>query len=276
MRKAKILVLILLSVLVMVVCVGCVDTIYVTQYFDGNGKVHRDFLVVYDLNAPDAPALRVEIKKVMSRYVELHDLSEYATISEEVEGEIRMNLLFPSLEDYYMWLGYTGKEENTPETPSKKGVVNAYDRTINSYLTESNVEEIRSLVDEAYRDFSLTSSFYYTYGTTNRSTISNGERTEKDGVYYHTWKIEPGQDAWMTIRIYGLNVTLIYLIAISIFVLSLAIIFVIIYFKKRKEKIRATFPHDSPRLTESVASIGNGESSSVSDSGSSEDEDDKE
>ena len=192
MRKAKILVLILLSVLVMVVCVGCVDTIYVTQYFDGNGKVHRDFLVVYDLNAPDAPALRVEIKKVMSRYVELHDLSEYATISEEVEGEIRMNLLFPSLEDYYMWLGYTGKEENTPETPSKKGVVNAYDRTINSYLTESNVEEIRSLVDEAYRDFSLTSSFYYTYGTTNRSTISNGERTEKDGVYYHTWKIEPG------------------------------------------------------------------------------------
>ena len=191
MRKAKILVLILLSVLVMVVCVGCVDTIYVTQYFDGNGKVHRDFLVVYDLNAPDAPALRVEIKKVMSRYVELHDLSEYATISEEVEGEIRMNLLFPSLEDYYMWLGYTGKEENTPETPSKKGVVNAYDRTINSYLTESNVEEIRSLVDEAYRDFSLTSSFYYTYGTTNRSTISNGERTEKDGVYYHTWKIEP-------------------------------------------------------------------------------------
>ena len=140
-------------------------------------------------------------------------------------------------------------------------------------MTERNIEEIRSLSDEAYRDFSLTSSFYYTYGTTNRSTISNGERTEKDGVYYHTWKIEPGQDDKMAIRIYGLNVTLIYLIAISIFVLSLAVIFAIIYFKKRKEEDRANPTHEGHRLAGSFVPKVSDDSSNYS---SSEGDDDKE
>ena len=274
MRKVRIVALLILCALLPLVFVGCVDDVSVTQYLDGNGSLHRNIVVTYDLKASDATDLRVEIKEVMARYIDAHNLTKYATISEEKEGEIHLNLLFPSTTEYNIWMGYTGREESEELIPSKKGIVNAYDRRINSYLTEQTVADIRSLVSEEYRDFPLTASFYYTYGTTNRSTISNGERSEKDGVYYHTWKIDLEHPSEMNIRIYGLNVTAIYLIAISIFVLSLATIFVIIYINKRKQKKIAEFPHDSPRLSEPVVPIGS--DASTTGDASSENEDDKE
>jgi len=262
MRKAKILALTLLCFLVTALFVGCVETVSVTHYLDGNGNVHRDFLVTYDVNSSDASTMREQIKRVMSLYVEIKDLSDFAAIYDETEGEVRLELFFPSIEDYYIWLGYNGREENEAETPAKSGLINAYDRTLDTYLTERNIAEIRALVDEAYRDFPLSAEFYYTYGTTNRSTISNGERTEKDGVYYHTWRIYPEAGGEMAIRIYGLNVTAIYLIAILIFVLSLAIIFVIMYSKKRNQKRRAELPHDSPRPSENAAPLTAADTSS--------------
>ena len=272
MRKAKALVILLLCVLLTLLCVGCVDTISVTQYVDAGGSFHRTILVGYDATAPDADELKSEIGKVMDRYIVLHDLEGYAVVTEPKEGEVSLDILFPSLAEYYLWLGQTGREENETEVPVKKGVVDAYDRTIDSYLTESNVEGIRALMDETYRDYPLTAACYYTYGTTNRSTISNGERTEKDGVYYHTWRLDGENQKEMMIRVYGLNVTAIYLIAISVFVLSLAIIFVIIYCKKRKEKIRAAIPHDSPRLSDPLPSFGNANSAGPDESGENEGE----
>ena len=252
MRKIRILAVIMLCLLLLPICFGCVESVSVTQYLDGSGAVHRTILLRYDPLGADAEQLKAEIREVMERYVETNRLSDYATISEETEGEISLALLFPSIEDYYLWLGYTGREANEVEIPAKKGIVDAYDRTIDSYVTEDNIEMIRALTDESYRDFPTDVAYYYTYGTTNRSTISNGERSEKDGIYYHTWRIDPNKPTEMKIRIYGLNVMAIYLIAISIFILSLATIFVIIYITKRKDKARAVLPHNSPRLSESV------------------------
>ena len=261
MRKARIVAIMCLCVLVTLLCVGCVESISVTQYVDGGGSLHRIILVSYEANAVDAEELKTEIKTVMNRYVDSHALADYATISEDKDGEVTLDLLFPSLTEYYMWLGYTGREENEGEGATKKGIVDAYDRKIDSYLTEKNVASIRALLDEEYRDLPLTATCYYTYGTTNRSTISNGERSERDGVYYHTWQLAADGSSEMMIRVYGLNVTAIYLIAISVFVLSLAIIFVIIYLKRRKEKLRAALPHDSPRLSERIAPIEHAEAS---------------
>ena len=255
MRKWKLFAVLLLFALLSAVLFGCVQSVSVTQFLDGVGGFHREILVTYDVNAEDAQTTQTRIKNVMMRYVEQSVLSDYAEISEETAGEVLLDLSFSSLDEYYIWLGYTGREENEVETPTKKGVVNAYDRTLDSYLTERNVDMVRSLADEDCRDFTLDAAFYYTYGTTNRSTISNGERSEKDGVYYHTWRLDPENPSEMKIRIYGLSVVAVYLIAISIFVLSLAIIFAIIYFNRRKEKKRAVAPHDSPRLSEEIFPI---------------------
>ena len=277
MRKLRLTAAILLSLLVAMLCVGCVESVSVTQFVDGGGSLHRSIVVSYDAKAVDAEDNRQVIKDVMLRYVDSHELADFATVSDANEGKVSLDLLFSSLDDYYLWLGYTGREENERETPSKTGIVNAYDREIESYLTEKNIEEVRALLDEQYRDFPLTAKFYYTYGTTNRSTISNGTRSEKGGIYYHTWEIDPDQPNKMMIRLYGLNVTAIYLIAISIFVLSLAVIFVIIYLIKRKERIHAALPHVSSRLSEGVMQTGReGDEASAEGNGEAESEEGEE
>ena len=56
---------------------------------------------------------------------------------------------------------------------------------------------------------------------------------ERDGIYYHTWKLNYGEDADIVITKYAPNGVILMSIVISIFVLSLAIIFVIIFITRK-------------------------------------------
>ena len=160
----------------------------------------------------------------------------YARVITDVEGEVKLEITFPSATEYYIALGKTGKEENIPLEPTETGFLNRYDEEVSCFLTRSNINLARELTDEEYRDFLLSCDFYQVYGTTNKLTTSNGEVEEKDGVYYHKWKVKYGEDADMRISRYSLNGILLFSIVICVFVLSLGAIFVIIFIKRRKNK----------------------------------------
>ena len=59
---------------------------------------------------------------------------------------------------------------------------------------------------------------------------------ERDGIYYHTWTLAPDTAQDIVITQYGLNGVLVYVVTISVFVLSLAVIFVIIKYSDKRNK----------------------------------------
>ena len=245
MRAAKVLTIILLTVLVAVLFVGCAQSFTYTHYVDTDGGVHFDFLLIYDQTSADAEIVKEQTVTAMRTYAEENGFNEYASISTEVDGEVSLSLTFPSVTDYYIVLGRTGREENEPNVPTEVGFINRYDSVEDEgYLTENNIEYVRSLTDAVYRDFPLECDFYYTYGTTSRLTRSNGEVQLRDGVYYHTWKLTYGEPQDIRISTYSVNGVILMVVIISVFVLSLAVIFVIIYITDRKKR---------PRVSESGA-----------------------
>ena len=233
----------LLIVLLLLICTlslcGCAESFTYTYYIDGVGAVHVEYLLVYDKESSQAAEVRDQAAAVMKHYVENNGYNDYATISTDVEGEVRLSLYFSSVTDYYIALGYDGREENEPIEPTKIGVMNYYEIERTSYLTENKVAYVRSMTAEEYRDFPMDCNFYYTYGTTSKLTDSNGEKTEKDGVYYHTWKLTYGEESDMELYVYSPNVAIWFSIFISIFILSLVAIFVIINIKRKKDIKRA-------------------------------------
>ena len=242
MKPLKVTLMLLILGAVALLTFGCAaDSFTYTYYVDGNGDVHEDFLLLYDKDADDASDVKQQAIAAMSNYVLAQDFGDYAKITDEVEGEVRLELTFPSMTDYYIALGYTGREPNDPLVPTEKGFIDRYEVKHASYLNENNVEYVRSLVSEEYSDFPLEQcDFYYTFGTTSKLTTSHGDVEEKDGVYYHTWKVNYGEDPNMVLTAYSPNGVIVLSIIISIFILSLAVIFVIIIInRKKKDKLRA-------------------------------------
>lgn len=237
MRALKAAAILILLCLVALFAFGCVETFTYTTYVDKSGSMHCEFLVTYDASAGDAEEVKEQTVRTMRRYVLERGLTDYAAIDAGVDGEVCLALTFPSQTEYEIVFGYTGREENEVAVPAKKGFfVNRYDYETANYLTDANIQYFRTLLSEEYADVPLTCDFYYTYGTTSKTTTSNGEVKEKNGIYYHTWKFEYGQPSDAVISVYGLNGVVLILGIISVFVLSLAIIFVIIFINKKKSK----------------------------------------
>lgn len=240
MRKFKVVAILLLTATIALLFCGCAKSFTYTHYIDLDGAVHHEFLLVYDPTSVDAAVVKEQTIQTMQAYVEDNGFSEYARITTDVEGEILLSLDFPSATDYYIATGYTGRDANEPSVPTKKGVIERYESVdTTSYLTEENITYVRLLTDEDYRYFPLDCDFYYTYGTTSKLTRSNGEREERDGVYYHTWKLKYGEPSEIKLTTYYPNATALVLIVISIFILSLAVIFVIIFINKKKHNAPA-------------------------------------
>lgn len=258
MKRLKLLALTLLSGLCLMLFCACAETFTVTSYTDAAGAVHREYLLTYDAAAEDAAEVKEETLSVMRSFIDWRSLADYAVIDDSVEGQVTLRVVFPSATDYYIYLGYTGREENEAVEPTKRGFVDIYDTEIETYLTEQTKEDIRFLMNESYRDLPWDIEFYYRYGTTSRTLKSNGKQTEENGIYFHTWRLDMNGDADMRIRSYHLNAVYLYLIVISVFVLSLAIIFVIIYINKRKEKRRAAEPRDDSQPLDGEDSVGEG------------------
>ena len=238
MKALKIASILLMAGILVLVCCGCAQSFTYTEYTDANGGVHREFLLTYDLNSDDAETVRDEAVIVMRRYVETRSLEDYATIDASVDGKVAFELFFPSQTEYLTKMtGYTGREENEPANPTEVGFINTYEVTRGNYLTEANVDFVRALTDEGLKDFPLEDcTFYYVFGTTSTRVTSNGSVSESDGIYYHTWTIEPGKEANIKLYTKGVNGIILYSVVIAVFVLSLVAIFVILYIKKKKKK----------------------------------------
>ncbi len=242
MKLLKVVLILLILTTVALTAFGCAKSFTYTFYVDGFGAVHRDYLLVYEKDALDAEKVKEQAILAMENYIFASNLEKYARVITDVDGEVKLEIEFPSATEYYIAFGYTGKEDNEPLEPTESGFLDRYDEEISSFLTESNVDLARSLMSEEYRDFLLDCDFYQVYGTTNKLTTSNGEVEEKDGVYYHKWKVAYGEDADMRITRYSLNGMLLFSLLICVFVLSLIAIFVIIIVKRKKSKISAEIP----------------------------------
>lgn len=241
MKTLKVVAIVLLLGLVALLCFGCGESFSYTEYIDDGGGVHREFLFLYDKDAADAEAVKEQAIRMMNQYVSDQELEKYATIDASSDGEVCLYLDFPYLTDYYVAYGYTGREENEPSEPTKKGFVERYDVEKESYLSEKNVAYVRSLAEEEFKNFPMDCDFYYTYGTAYKTVKSNGEVKKQDGIYWHTWKIEYGKPSDIKITNYALNGVLVISIIILVFVLSLAVIFAIIIINKKKNaNFRAT------------------------------------
>ena len=236
MRSLKIVAILVLLCFVALFAFGCVEDFSYTTYVDDVGAVHREYLVRYDASAEDAEQVKEEVVRVMRRYVFDQGFADYAEIDTDVDGEVCLYLIFPSQTDYEIAFGYTGREANEPLVPVKKGIIDRYDIEYPTYLTQRNVDYVRTLLSEEYADVPFTCEFYFTYGTTSKTTTSNGEVKEENGIFYHTWKLEPGVSLDAVISVYSWNVVALISIIISVFVLSLAIIFVIIIINKKKNR----------------------------------------
>ena len=203
-------------------------------YTDADGGIHKEYQLLYDAESSDAEVVKAQAVKAMLRYVEDMGLSEYATLHDTTAGEVTLSFYFPSATDYQIACGYTGREKNEAENSKLDGIYKVSETTLDSYLEEETLSKARDYVDEEYRDFSLEGNFFYVYGTPYRSIRSNGEVTQKDGIYYHVWRLYPDSKTNMVLRSYSLNGILLYAGIILAFVLSLVVIFVIIYINKSK------------------------------------------
>ena len=239
MKLWKVVLIVIVMMTAALLLCGCGESFTYAFYTDNVGAVHMDLTFVYDKDGYDAKEVKEQAIKAMENYVISRSFNAYATLTTNVEGEVKLELSFPSVTDYYIALGYTGKEGNEPYEPTKVGFIDTYEDRQSSYLTEANIRGVRAAVSEEFADFPLDCDFYYTYGTTSKLTQSNGEVEERDGIYYHTWKLNYGEDADIVITKYAPNGVILMSIVISIFVLSLAIIFVIIFITRKKKARRA-------------------------------------
>lgn len=237
-RKVKIISIILLLCLTACLLCACGESFTYRYVVNTSGGFSKEFILKYDPNAEDAASVKENAIATMENYIQSYGYGEYAKVISDTEGEVSLIVSFPSETDYALWAGVTGREANEPVETEKEGLFVYADREIDNYLTDANINQIRALAVEEAKNFPLTGDFYFVYGTPYKSVKSNGTVTEKGSMYYHEWKVTPNADADIKLRSYGLNGILIYLLVILIFVLSLAVIFVIIYIEKKKTRER--------------------------------------
>ena len=242
MRKLRITAALLLLGLLVFVLSGCGESFVYRTYTDAAGGIHKEFTFCYDAELSDAATVKEQALTVMRRYVAELGLAEFATIKDDEAGKVELLLYFPTVTDYEIALGHNGREKPEETEEKYKGLYIEREMLVKSYLEEGTVDKVRAFADEEYADFPLVGEFYYVYGTPNRTIRSNGEVTEVDGIYYHSWRLYPDRDVKMLLRSCSMNGILLYGCIIMLFVLSLGTIFAILYYKKakqRKENARA-------------------------------------
>ena len=253
MRKLKLFAVILLLLLAALLLCGCGESFTYRYVVNENGGFSKEFIFKYDAQADDADLVKQKAIDAMNAYRDNSDYGEFATIDSETMGVVSLVISFPTAQDYALWSHQTGREGNEPRKTEKEGIFIYLDEEVDNYLTNENVDEIRKLFPLEDRDFALNGKFYFVYGTPYRSVKSNGVVTKEEGVYYHTWEVEPNQKEDILIRRYGLNGIIIYSITLAIFVLSLAVIFVIIYIEKKKSRKKyAHFMESAATIAEPV------------------------
>ena len=238
----------LLLVLSVILLCGCGQSFTYTFYVDGAGAVHQEIRFEYDADAESADIVKAEAERIVAELIIRNDWSEVAEVDSDTEGVVELRVVYPSVTDYYIALGYTGKEENELPDSETHGLLTAYS-TSQSFYSDDFETKARALLGEGYETVSFAGcDFYYVYGTRYRTTKTNADSVEKKGgIYYHTWKVSPGEEQDIVITQYGLNAILLYVLIISLFVLSLAVIFVIIIYNGRKNK--AVFRSVEPEFT---------------------------
>ena len=247
MKRKTVAVLLLLAVITFLFC-GCAESFTYTFYLDKSNAVHKEYRLTYNADAEDAAVVKAEAERAFGEVVKRYDWSEFSEVDSSTAGVVELRVVFPSVTDYYIALGYTGQEENEPSKKTWEGVRVAYEKSDKNYYSDEVMAFARSILGEGYEEVDLTGiDYYYVYGTRSSQTLTNADSYEyKDGIYYHTWKLVPGAESEILVVNYGLNGILLYVLIISVFVLSLAVIFVIIYVtdKKNKQKIRSfSEPH---------------------------------
>jgi len=236
MKKLKIVAVILLLSLSVILLCGCGESFTYRYVVNTTGGFSKEYILQYDPQADDADLVKEKAVAAMKSYAENAGYGEYASVDAETAGQVALKIAFPTAEDYAIWSDQTGREANEVRKTEKEGLFVYADDELDNYLTEENVEAVRSLLSSDVRDFPLNGKFYFVYGTPYRSVKSNGVVTKEDGIYYHTWEVQPDRDEDILIRRYGLNGILLYSLVLSIFVLSLIVIFVIIYIEKKKSR----------------------------------------
>ncbi|MBP5405274.1 MAG: hypothetical protein J6Y74_04960 [Clostridia bacterium] len=238
---------------------GCAKAFTFTYYIDDADAVHREYRLEYDAEAEDAEIVKQEAIRCLKAFSEEQGWTSYAELKADTAGVVELCVVFPSVAEYYAALGYTGKEPNEAQEKAAKGVLYVYDNVSPNYYSEETMAYARALLGEGYEETDLSGcELYYVYGTRFVSTKSNADSVEagEDGLYYHTWKLEAGEEKDLEIKQYGLNGVLLYSVIISLFVLSLITVFVIIYWtEKKNKKIIASFgegSEDAPKEKEGV------------------------
>jgi len=235
MRKLPFVFLLLL--LIAVLFCGCAESVTYTYYMDGSGAVHKIIRFEYDADAEDAEIVKEEAVQVMAKLIIRNDWSDYSEVDTSTDGVVELRVTYPSRTEYAIALGQTGREEHVISEHENEGLLTGYE-THSTFQSDAFDTKVRELLGEGYETVPLTGcDFYYVFGTTYRTTESNADSVEKrDGIYYHTWKLDPTKDRDIIYTQYGLNGVLIYALIILVFVLSLAVIFVIIVNSNRKNK----------------------------------------
>ncbi|GEM_PF-3199974 len=234
--KVKILAFFLLMISLAALLSGCARSLTYSYYIDKTGSVHYDYTLTYDASSADAETVLQEARSAMEEMIQANGWEEVAEINEEEAGKISLFITYDSLTDLYISRGYTGKEKADDDPGEKRGVLVYYDsESENPYSALSR--EIRSFLPAEYAAMPDPAQLYYVFGTQYSTVLSNADSVEKrNGIYYHTWEISASEPSEILIRQIGLNGTLLYVLIISVFVLSLAVFFVIIYFTDRKNK----------------------------------------
>lgn len=234
----KLLPVCLLLILIVVLLCGCAESFTYTYYLDNSGAVHMDYRFTYDASAEDAEIVKAEAERIVDKLVVGNDWKDISEVDTDTAGVVELRVTYPSLTDYEISSGTTGKEPNKIVAHENEGVLVKYTSTSEDYYSDRFVENVRSILGEGYETVSFSGcDFYYVYGTRYRTTKTNADSVEKrDGIYFHTWKLEPDTKQDIIVMQYGLNGILLYVITISVFVLSLAIISVIIVINNRRNK----------------------------------------
>ena len=234
----KLLPVSLLLILIMVLFCGCAESFTYTYYLDGAGAVHKDYRFEYDSTAEDAEIVRAEAERVMAKLIVRNGWSDISEVDTETAGVVELRVTYPSLTDYYIALGYTGKEETELPEWENEGIFTKYTSVSDDYYSDSFIEDAREILGEGYETITFAGcDFYYVFGTRYRTTRSNADSVEKrDDMYFHTWKLDADTEQKIAITQYGLNGFLFYGLIILVFVLSLAIIFVIIVNNNKRNK----------------------------------------
>ena len=237
MRSKAVFVLLILLAVLFLAC-GCAESFTFTYYVDEVNAVHREYRLKYDAQAFDADVVRSEAERVLTAFAESNEWQDISEIDSATPGIVELRVVYPSLTDYYIAMGYTGREANEPLETENHGLFVAYkDVSPNLYSTET-MDKALAMLGEGYdREALSLCDYYYVYGTKMSMTESNADSVQySDGIYYHTWKLTPETSADIVITQYSLNGVLVYSLIISVFVLSLIAIFVIIYITNEKNK----------------------------------------